>query len=781
MEYIQSTPPENENGPEPGRDPKDVHKVVETITLLNIARYNVVAYPEGHQLIRESLDSAFRGLRACIHTPAGLAIGATRDVLLYRSETLAPKNSACRDLAAALYQRNIAAVSFLPGLGREELLRFIKLISIKPQEIISQGGLQKILKKNAFRNITVRPADYSTLRFTEQKEAVRPSGIKQSGSDEVLHSFTSNLISEMSAASPEQRNVIGREGLQRPKMLASLINADRPGAGEFLQSYQKTLGAYFDKKKTARATDNGESGQLTGINNFLQALEPENRRHFLAVTLQLCSSVPISSGVDSFFEEFDQELAMEMLLQANEQGVEISPSLLNFLQKFMHSFTGDTADFDQYQGTEERTRPEARIRNLFKREEFEQYVVEDYAQVLMKLADTPLLEDGVPKEEFPLEEYLQTLDGQYLYNRIARVLLIFMNNEESPEEYRQTFDLLIPIAETCLEQGDFLHLSNILQTVNLHRERKSDPELKGVVAECFQNFQRAPFLTKALAAFDAHLGHLTRASIMFLYLLGDVVVPGLLDFYLGKENDKERRILLQVLESFRDAAVVEARNRLERAEPEQAGPLLRVLSSYGNRDTVQFLKEFLDHRDRMIRKEVFAALLTLRDQWALDSLREFLRSDDWSIKSGAVEYVGRCGLHEFVPDLVAMLEDKGFFQKDFQELETVIMALGRIGDPAAVPALENIVQRRFGLYAKKLNHLKQTVFDSLERYPGVSIAGLLEIGRKSKEKSVRLASQRVILKGMARAIQGVGREGSDDSRSGRTRSQLSDHGHHISA
>ncbi|MCF6290421.1 MAG: HEAT repeat domain-containing protein [Desulfobacterales bacterium] len=766
LEYISGTSPENENRPGPGEDREDVSKVVETITRLNIARYNVGAYPEGHQLIRQSLDSALRSLRACVHTPSGLALGAAGDVLLYRAETLAPGNSACRDLAAALYQRNIAAISFLPGIGREELLRFIKLISIKPQEITSQGGLQKILKKNAFRNITVRPADYGTLRFTEQKEAVRPSGIKQTGSDEVLHSFTGNLMAEMSAASPEQRNVLGREELQRPRMLASLINADRTGAGEFLQSYQKTLGSYFDKKKAARTTDNGESGRLRGINNFLQALDPENRRHFLAVTLQLCSSVPISSGVDSFFEELDRELAMEMLLQANEQGVEISPSLMNFLQKFMHSFTGDTADFDQEQETEERTRPEARIRKLFKREEFEQYVVEDYARVLMKLADTPLLEDGVPREEFPLEEYLQTLDGQYLYNRIARVLLIFMNNEESPQEYRQTFDLLISIAETCLEQGDFLLLSNILQTVNLHRERKSDPELRVVATECFQNFQKAPFLTRALVAFDAQLGHLTRAPIMFLYLLGDVVVPGLLDLYLDKENDKERRILLHVLESFRDAAVVEARNRLEYAEPEQAGPLLRVLSSYGNRDTVQFLKEFLDHRDRMVRKEVFAALLTLRDQWALDSLGEFLRSDDWSIKSGAVEYVGRCGLHEFVPDLVAMLEDKGFFQKDFQELETVIMALGRIGDPATVPALENIVQRRFGLYPEKLNRLKQTIFDSLERYPGVSLAGLLEIGRKSKKKSIRLASQRVILKGMARAIQGVGRESSDDSRSG---------------
>ncbi len=762
LEDMQSIPTENQNRPGPGRDPKDVHKVVEAITLLNIARRNVVAYPEGHRLVRESLDSALRGLRACIHLPAGLALGAAGDVLLYRSETLAPKNSACRDFAAALYQRNIVAVSFLPGLGREELLRFVKLISIRPQEITSPGGLQKILKKNVFRNITVRPADYSTLCFSEQKEVPRNGRSRQSGSDGLLHSFAGKLMAGMGDAPSGQGKLLGREELRRPRMLAGLINADRTGAGEFLQSYQKTLGAYFDRKKATRATDNGESGQLQGINNFLQALEPENRRRFLAVTLQLCSSVPISSGVASFFKEFDRELAMEMLLQANEQGVEISPSLLNFLRKFMHSFTGDSVDFAQQQGTEERIRPEARIRDLFKREELEQYVVEDYARVLMKLADTPLLEEGVPREEFPLAEYLQTLDGQYLYNRITRVLLIFMNNEESPQGYRQTFELLMPMAETCLGQGDFLLLGHILQTVNLHRERKSGPELRGVAGECFQNFQRPPFLTKALAAFDAHLGHLTRASIMFLYLLGEVVVPGLMDLYLAKENDRERRIFLQVLESFRDAAVVEARNRLERAGPEQAGPLLRVLSSYGNRDTVQFLKEFLDHRDRTVGKEVFAALLTLRDQWALDSLGEFLRSDDWTIKSGAVEYVGRCGLHEFVPDLVAMLADKGFFQKDFQELETVIIALGRIGDPAALPALENLVQRRFVLHAKKLNYLKQRVFDSLERYPGASLAGLLETGRKSKEKSVRLASQRVILRGMARAIQGAGSEGRAD-------------------
>ncbi|MDH5298493.1 MAG: HEAT repeat domain-containing protein, partial [Desulfobulbaceae bacterium] len=200
-----------------------------------------------------------------------------------------------------------------------------------------------------------------------------------------------------------------------------------------------------------------------------------------------------------------------------------------------------------------------------------------------------------------------------------------------------------------------------------------------------------------------------------------------------------------MLANCMETAVGEARKRLDDVAPEKIRLLLELICRLGGEEAVAVLRELLDHPNRLVAKEVFAALLARRDHWAMDSLRQFLGADDWESKRGAIHLAGQCRLREFVPELVAMLEPPGLFRTNLRKNVPLIKALGQIGDPAALPALEKIVRRSFSLFPKDLRQLKKTVFESIGHYPAASLATLIAMGEKAQDKTIRVACQRVAL------------------------------------
>lgn len=285
-----------------------------------------------------------------------------------------------------------------------------------------------------------------------------------------------------------------------------------------------------------------------------------------------------------------------------------------------------------------------------------------------------------------------------------------------------------------------------------HCQEAANPDVKNAARECFQTFQKPPFITRALAVFADHLHDLSLNAIAFICLLGDTaVVPGLLDLYLKCRKHAEQDILLGVLGNFKEAVVADAHRRLNGAGLEGVRLLLRVIGNYGAEDPAAALRELLEHEAHSVRQEAFAALLILRDQWAIGSLRSLLESDDWAARSGAIAMVGKCRLQEFVPDLVAMLTMPSLFQTNMEQNEMLVRTLGEIGDPEALPVLEKIVSKGFSFFSKDLQQLKQAVFDSLEGYPVTNLAGLLDFGVKSNDKGIRVACQRVVINGMWRS------------------------------
>jgi hypothetical protein len=182
--------------------PLDTRLLSDAVIELNISRKNVGIYPPGHIQITRSIDRAYDILLRMFEVRPEMTLGVAKDTLLVGQDYLDQKNPVYRDFALSLNQQGIAAVTFLQGLGKEELVRFHRILTTKPEEIIAAGGITKVMAGADIPHIRIHAIDYGSFQVTEEQEIVRPharQGEVKPGVG-VWQDFVSHLVTDTLAA-----------------------------------------------------------------------------------------------------------------------------------------------------------------------------------------------------------------------------------------------------------------------------------------------------------------------------------------------------------------------------------------------------------------------------------------------------------------------------------------------------------------------------------------------------------------------------------------------------
>ncbi|MGA8180673.1 MAG: hypothetical protein WB792_11470, partial [Desulfobacterales bacterium] len=95
------------------------------------------------------------------------------------------------------------------------------------------------------------------------------------------------------------------------------------------------------------------------------------------------------------------------------------------------------------------------------------------------------------------------------------------------------------------------------------------------------------------------------------------------------------------------------------------------------------------------------------------------------------------------PDLLSGISRWSLFRFQYEKNETIISALGKIGNPMAVPMLEKLARRRWAVRIKSSNHMKLALFQSLHGYETSQITSLLKIGQESEDDRIRKICQNI--------------------------------------
>jgi hypothetical protein len=483
---------------------------------------------------------------------------------------------------------------------------------------------------------------------------------------------------------------------------------------------------------------------LRNLSALLEELQPSIRQQFLDATYQQCAVQADNPLVEDLLSGMSHGLVLEMLRQANKQGNEISPTLLNLVQKIARvKVAGGAGDGDvdprMIQANASDPMQQKEILDLFDREDYETYVTSDYGETLKDLSQDmkPPSAGTGPSNE--LKEEMESLAFPQVEDRIARALLAFMQADAAVDEYKDYTEKVYRIANDLIGAGQFSVPLDILNTLKRHVNDKADPAIRSTAEDCLQRFRLPTFLSKALAAFDKWRDEQDGMAQAFLTAIGPDIVPQALNLYIQRDQSESDHQLFNLLAVFSDRVSEMAKTELRTRRGPALVSLIRLVRRLGSHDLVPDLRLLLKRDDNEIQMEVLETLVRFQDPESVDLLRKFLNLKTADAQLRVIEIAGMHRVTDLAQDLASMVKRFSFFLRDYQRNEKILEALGRIGDPCAIPVLEGLAKTRFSLYPKQLSNVKLLLFQSLRLYEDARVGPLLRIGAQSDDERIRNA------------------------------------------
>lgn len=722
--------------------PLDTQLLSEAVIELNISRKNVGIYPPGHIQITKTIERTYQILQKMFEIREEMTLGVAKDTLLVGQDYLDQKNPVYRDFALSMSQQEIASVTFIRGLEKDELVRFHRIITSKPEDIRSSGGISRVMADADIPHIRIQSIDYASFHVTEEKEIfkapARAGGGEQSDSN-VWQDFVAHLSAGTLAGPGQGVSVKDAEQID-PAELARLLNERKLDAKSAIESYDQIISTYVRGTAEKKQLTRDQSKTLANMNALLKDLHPELRKQFLSVAFKNIAARTASPlEAETVIGGFTDDMVIEMLGQASAEGREISPTLAGLVGKLAQAHTDAPAGQQRGQSTKPSTGfvdaafQAEHMQKLFDREKYEEYVTDDYQAMLKHLTEGPT---GAV-EQFPLEEHIRSLEDEHLDFQIGRALLAFLEENIEEDDYKEFAQKIVALMPQFLETGNFELLWRILDALRRHSTDKPIQGIRDSAEEAKKFFSDPEFLVKVLNAFDRWMREKGQEASGLIQALGPDTIPGLVDIYCKDESMGGRRILFNLLCLFGEPAVREAHKRLKDPRVFTVRNLLIFIGRAGNASSIPQVKPLLSHQDPMVRLEALGTLLKFKEPGAINQLRNAIHDKDPDYAFQAVVLAGQYRITEVTEDVLSKIKRVILFETDYAENEEIIRVLGNIGDARAIPDLEKLARATFSLYPHSLMHMKETIFKSLARYPREKIAGLLKTGEKLNSDTVR--------------------------------------------
>lgn len=727
--------------------PLDTRLLSEAVIELNISRKNVGIYPPGHIQITRSIDRAFELLLRLFEVRPEMTLGVAKDTLLVGHDYLDRKNPVYRDFALSMNQQGIAAVTFISGLDKEELARFHRILTTKPEDIRTSGGVEAVMSASGIRHIRIMAINYDGFHVTEEKEIFKPTAkaAEKSGGD-VWQDFVSLLSTGTLAGQGEGVSLKNAEHVD-PSELARLLNERKLDPTAAIQSYDRIISSYVRGAAEKKELTHEQSKTLASLNTLLKDLNPELRKQFLSVAFQRSSSSASPAAAEEVVGGLTDDMVIEMLTQANVEGREISPTLTGLVGKLAKAHDQTDVPVEQRQEWLKQGRgglaapsilPE-HMQKLFDREKYEEYVSADYEAMLKQMTDNPVVVSG----DFSLEEHAKTLEDSHLDFQIGRALVAFMEEDIDEEDYKEFAAKLFAIAPQFLESGNFELLFDISDTLRRHASEKPLPGIRTAAEEARKIFADPEFILKALHAFEVWMKDKGQEAAGLIQSLGPDVIPGLMDIFSRDDSLGGRRVLFNLLCLFGEPAISEAQKRLGDPRAYYVRNLLIFIRRAGTPASIPHIKPLLQHKEQSVRMEALSTLLRFKEPGSVKLLRDAVLSDDPDVALQAVALAGQFRVANVTEDVLARIKRVILFEADYRWNGEIIKALGEIGDPRAIPDLEKLARATWSLYPQSRLQLKETLFESLGRYPRERIANLLKIGEGLNSEKIKRACRKL--------------------------------------
>ncbi len=700
--------------------PLDARILSEAIIELNISRRTVSIYPRGHPSVENSLNRAFGHLQKLLELRPEVTLAVAKDTLIIDDYFLDKKNPVYKEFALNLSRMNIAYVTFISGLIKDELYEFHRLLSEDDRDS-SAATLQDALKGRNIIHIRIGFIDYDAFSFHEGKtEKEAPGG-------HLWERYVFGLLK--GTLQTEDLS----EALQKipPEMLAGFLN--RTITDEVKEeSYDRVITTYM-RRSSERAFS---SKDIKRLMDFINGLRPELKKQFLSSAFK---AIPKDiDAAEKALKDVSVDEIIGLLTTVNEQKITIPEPLKNLLDKFSRLHSDEAGDLFWGGGLiadDILLSPD--VTSLLSEGNFEKFVTDTYQKEIQKLSGFTAA--GVAVEE--LKELKRECSDEYIEMDFNyTVLELILSDIISEEEYNYFINILKEQAVSFMGVGQYGMVVRIVKTLESNAERK---RFSDITAEACSYFNSPEFISQFIDSLRITGRQMREEALLFCDHYGERIITPLLDALIEENSEAVRRFLTGLIIHFGDKAVPEAINRLEDKRWFVKRNMLFILRECGGKEVLPYVRLCLHHDNLKVSFEAIKCLLKAGDSYGVDTLREYLRSASGEAVEQAIALSSAFRVKEIVPDLIQLLKKRSISGIGLYDKIPIVKALGQIGDPSALSALRDILSSKSLLFKAVVEKLKEEIYMTLKNYPYENVKDLIEAGAKSKNEQIRKESLRL--------------------------------------
>ena len=708
----------------------------ELVRALAIAWKNLAAYPSGHPALVASLGLAHQRLQELFTARGAVTFGIASDGLLAGQEKLT--SSHARDLARALYLREVALLRLEPGLQPAELetlLRGISAVSVRGDV----RPLAEELTASGVTHVRVESVDFSQVRLTDEtKDEPAPRSLWDDLLRTILAGHVLSAEGRRLVDSGEAANARGIAAVLG-EVLGPAVASEGPATVEPSAASRAGLGPRVAQAATRALQGTPAERVLAAhqVAELVRALPPDLRDMLIATAVKILACDETAAEALSALAG---GLTPDTVLQALQR-IKNEVPLSSHALRLMHALSAAAPSTRLRQVQPPDPALLAELSVLFRDDDIDRYNPEEHQSLLESAAiEVPVL---VTAQEIPeLGDRLETVTDDALAERLAQTsveLLVRFAGRDGTDTLLARIDGLF---RNMLSAGR-LELATTLAEDLRRLSDASDarPSVRAQVDETLGRMATSESVAAMLDAFARGGSTSSAVARRLLDALGKAGARGFL-LALAEEKDKSRRRrILDLLVSLGPVIAAPARDLLADDRWYVVRNMIVLLQRVGDRSALADIRHAANHYDLRVRLEAIKWLLAYDPEVPQDLLEKAINDPDVKLAEAAIVLAGSYGIKEAADPLLAIVDGFDLLGKRRSLRLKALKALGDLGDPAVLPRLDRYF--RSPLLTMVSLEERRAAFRSLPMYPPDARRPYVERGLRARDPEIRRLCERL--------------------------------------
>ena len=684
--------------PESRRDARRVPATVERFLKQLVITYKAVGlYPPQSSIPRENATHVVSLLRSLLESQPEARLEVGKDGLLYQGILLFPGQSAYKGLAREMYHRRLADVRFHAGADVSDILGFLALLYVPPEDITAAGGFESGLWERSVDDVTVTEVEiriYDNAEEPSDADAGQWPPEAQRIEHLLVGTFArrgrDHLVLEKVLFDPKAISVFLAEGVavgKRPaaevaSRLESLAHAVEESAPEkrsamFRAIAEAVLGLDADvRREVVRTRMLPDSRNDEPIAQVLRQMSLDQVANILV------EGFAAGEATQEGLSRAIRNLAQICLVGRDEVVNSVGAAMR--AQGIGETEIGEVLGGIQPRRLEVRERPrpagERPVESILRLVDIAP------AEELADVAQDPEL------EELRREAHRGFTDGDVLIALVALVAL-----DPRPHAFASVMSIVEDGAGVLLERGEFEVAAEVAEMLTeAKRNDALDGAQQGRIARALETMATPEQMRTLNHAFrvypEGSAEH--EACSRLLRTLGGHVLQPMLEVLAREQDMSARKSMVDLMSTMADEFVNELGQHVTDSRWYFVRNVVSILGKTRGPEILPYLERTLRHPDARVRRETIRAAAAVHLATADQMLVSALEDEDAQNVSLAARYVGLNRVRGGVRPLIAVARGEGAGNRDMGSRVEAIEALGRVGDPSALPALEALAGRR---------------------------------------------------------------------------------------